>query len=267
MRGAALQHDIGLDVCQTARRVEQPTDGVTGLQKQQRVGRKADDVDHPGATDLERLVACGQHLVRRQDERLEPAMRPLIMPDADVNLAAFQHRDLFEAKRFDHFDVHVGKPLGVSRQESRQNTFDRVGWGRHPQCSAVAAPKQPDALAEPADLTEDAAAVAEQLLADGREHKAAPDTVEKVETELLLEIEDLPRQGGLADPKAQRCLGDRAELGDGDESLQAPQIHALTLSPICIREQKNYALDTRAALRLSWRASPVRSPRTEAVAW
>jgi hypothetical protein len=43
----------------------------------------------------------------------------------------------------------------------------------------------------------------EQLLAFSSQQKSPPDPVEEPQTEFPLEIDDLPRQGGLSGPQAQ----------------------------------------------------------------
>ena len=86
------------------------------------------------------------------------------MSDADVNLAAFQHGRLFGTKGLGQFHLHIGKAFSVSRQEFRQNTFDRVRRGGHLQHPPVSAPKQFYPLAERADMTQYAATISEQLL-------------------------------------------------------------------------------------------------------
>ena len=90
------------------------------------------------------------------------------------------------AKGLGQFHLHVGKALCVSRQESRQNTFDRVRRGGHLQYPPVSAPKQVHPLAERADVTQHVSAISEQLLTDGGQHKPASHTVKKLEAKLLL---------------------------------------------------------------------------------
>ena len=70
------------------------------------------------------------------------------------------------------------------------------------------------------------AAAGQQLLAFARQQKPAPDTIEQPQAEFVLEIDDLPRQGGLGYSQAQGCLGDGAELGHGYEGSRTPQVHA-----------------------------------------
>jgi hypothetical protein len=70
------------------------------------------------------------------------------------------------------------------------------------------------------------AAARKQLLAFAAQEKPAPDPIEESQAELVLEIHDLPRQGGLRDAKPQRCLGDGTELGHGHEGTGMPQVHS-----------------------------------------
>ena len=100
---------------------------------------------------LERWDASGQNLIRWQYVALEASIA-LIMSDADVNLAAFQHGGLFATKGLSQFHVHIGKTFCISRQKFRQNTFDRVRRGGHLQHPPVSAPKHFHPLAERVDM-------------------------------------------------------------------------------------------------------------------
>jgi hypothetical protein len=64
--------------------------------------------------ELERCGAGGQYLIWRQDETLE-AWIALIMSDAYMNLAAFEHGRLLATKGFAQFHKDVGKALSISR--------------------------------------------------------------------------------------------------------------------------------------------------------
>src|SRR5258708_36894692 len=91
-------------------------------------------------TKLERWDAGGQNLIRGQYAALEASIA-LIMSDAYVNLAAFQHGGRFATKGLRQFHAHIGKTVSISRQNLRQNTFDRVGRGaklKHPPSSTPA---------------------------------------------------------------------------------------------------------------------------------
>jgi hypothetical protein len=101
------------------------------------MGCQPTDIDHAGAAKLERWRAGSQNLVRWQYATLE-AWVPLVMSDADVNLAALQHGGLFATKSLGQFHVHIGKAFSIARQERRQDAFDRVrrrGDLQHPRVS------------------------------------------------------------------------------------------------------------------------------------
>ena len=76
-----------------------------------------------------------------------------------------------------------------------------------------------------ARVIEKDAAARKQLLAFTSQKKPAPDAIEELQTEFLLEIDNLSRQSGLGDPQAQGCLGDRAQFGHSYESTGVPQVH------------------------------------------
>src|SRR5262245_5503118 len=97
VRRAALEHNIWLDVGETAGGIEQSADRVPRVQQQQRIRRQAADIDYPGLAKLERSSAGGQNLIRRQYQALE-ARIARIVSDADINLAALQHGSLIATK-------------------------------------------------------------------------------------------------------------------------------------------------------------------------
>src|ERR1700693_4728215 len=115
------------------------------------------------------------------------------MPDADMDLAAFQQGDLVHAKSLRQLHAHVGKPFGISRQESRQDALDRLRRCRHLKHAGVSTFEQLYAFPKRSQLAEYCAAIAEQLSASGGQEKAPTDTVKKLETAFVFEIADLPR--------------------------------------------------------------------------
>jgi hypothetical protein len=80
-------------------------------------------------------------------------------------------------------------------------------------------------LTDGVGVVQQTAAIAQQLLALPGQQQPAADTIEQLETQLLLQIADLPRQGGLGNAQAQRRLGDGTELRHSDEGPRAPQVH------------------------------------------
>jgi hypothetical protein len=101
------------------RRVELHAHRVTRLQQQQRMAGEAADIDHVGGAHGERRRARGQDLVGHQRVAREAWMDTLIVPDAEVHIAAFQQSYLRRAQRLGQLDLHVRKSRNVSRQECR----------------------------------------------------------------------------------------------------------------------------------------------------
>lgn len=52
-------------------------------------------------------------------------------------------------------------------------------------------------------------------------------SIEQEESDLLLQILDLPRQGGLSNVKACGRSSEMLLLSDGDEVAQVPQLHPI----------------------------------------
>jgi hypothetical protein len=66
VRRAALKQNIRLDIGNTTGRIEQPANGVTGIQKQQRMGSKGNDINRAASTKLERRMTSGENIIGRQ---------------------------------------------------------------------------------------------------------------------------------------------------------------------------------------------------------
>src|SRR5262249_19540073 len=172
---------------------------------------------------LDRRSAGGQDLICWQHQALEASIA-WIVSDANVNLATLQHGSLVSTKGLGQFHVHVGKALSVSGQERRQDAFDRMRRGGNLQHPPVATAGEFDPFAQRLDMAHYAATIAEELLALCSQHQAASNAVKESQPQLLLEIADLSREGGLPDAQAQRCFRHRAQLGYGDKGAQAPQV-------------------------------------------
>jgi hypothetical protein len=74
-------------------------------------------------------------------------------------------------------------------------------------------------------MRQQAAAVRQQLFASGGELELSAHAAEQLESELLFQRGDLPRQRRLRDVEDLGRFGDRALLGDRYERSQAFEIH------------------------------------------
>jgi hypothetical protein len=82
-------------------------------------------------------------------------------------------------------------------------------------------------LPERSGVIQQAAAIGKQLLAFTRQDETAPDPIKELEAELLLQVADLAREGGLRDVQVQCGPRHSAELCDGHEGPHVPQVHDL----------------------------------------
>src|SRR5689334_16444472 len=150
------------------------------------------DIDHASAAKLERRKARGQDIIGRQCEAFEPGIYALIVPDTEMNLAAFQQWHLVHAKSVRQLHAHVGEAFGILRQECGQDALDRLRRCGHLEHAGVSTFEQLYALAERSHLAKHSAAIAQQLLASGGQEKPATDAVKKLESAFVFEIADLP---------------------------------------------------------------------------
>src|SRR5581483_12138828 len=120
-----------------------------------------------------------------------------------VNLATFQHRQGVGPNRLKHLHLYIGEALRVAAQEIRKDAFDHLRGARHLQDTRVPPPEHLRPLVDSAGVVQETAAVAEQLLTLAGQQEPASYTIEKFETEILLQIADLSGQRRLGNAQAQ----------------------------------------------------------------
>src|SRR5262245_60252604 len=204
---AALDEHVGFESGEAASRIECVANPETGVQQQQWIRGKLDDVDVSGAAKLKRGMAAGEKLDRRQREAFEGMVVALDRPhhaESEVNLAAFQQGKQVRAHSFGQPDLYLRSPLGVLAQECGKDSLQRLRGDRSLQDAGVDPPQPLRSLAERADSAKHGAAISEQLLAVAGQNQAAANAIKQLNPELLLELLDLTGQGGLRDAQAQR---------------------------------------------------------------
>ena len=97
-------------------------------------------------------------------------------------------------------------------------------------------------LLDSAGAVEEHTAARNQLFAFACQKKPPTDSIEEEQSELMLKLHDLPRQGGLGNPQAQCRLRDGSELGHSQECKGLPQVH-VRLYHYGIRKQNFFILD------------------------
>ena len=142
------------------------------------------DIDHVGGAHGERRGARGQNLIGQQRVAREAWIDTLIVPDAEVHIAAFQQSRLRRASASVSLTCTFGN-RAVYRGRNVDKTLSII-------CGEAATFRRRclrggeiHALAQGADLAQDAAAVAERLLGDGGQDETAPDAIEELDAELL----------------------------------------------------------------------------------
>src|SRR5262245_4292964 len=119
-------------------------------------------------------------------------------------------------------------------QKTRNSAFYELRRSGNLQHAGVAGSKLLRPFIEHSGLAQEHAALIEQLLTFAGQDQATPHTIEKLETELLLDRADLTGQSRLGSSQAQCRLGDGAELGHGDEGSRVSQLHNPNLCRIGI---------------------------------
>jgi len=144
-----------------------------------------------------------------------------------MDFAAFEQSQRGGSDRLDQLHLHARIALGILVQECRKNRFDLHRGAA--TFNTPVSPRRSSCACSPSEVTEPSRL--RQLPsscspAPGQE-KAATNAIEKGQAEFPLKVADLPRKSRLGNVQVQRRLGDRAQLGHGDECSQTPEIHAL----------------------------------------
>lgn len=122
-----------------------------------------------------------------------------------------------------HLDVRVRS--AVTGEEVREDGLEDLRGPADAKDAGASGTERVRTLAERIDHDEGVATAPEQLLALGGEAHLAAGPVEEPQTELALEITDLPRQRRLRDVQACRGAREALGLGDAHEVAEVPQVH------------------------------------------
>src|SRR6185437_12388182 len=191
------QTNIRRDPSQSARGIESPADHEVRIEEEQRQRRELADLDRRAPAESQRRMGGSEQFDRSERQACEAGIVRLDGVKqvlCEVNLATFEHRQALAPRRLDDFHLDVRKALRIAVQKLRKHAFDMLRRGGDDQSAGVAAPEKLRALADGGRVIQEAAAVAEKLFPRAGQDKAAPDSIEKPEAELALEVPDLTRQ-------------------------------------------------------------------------
>jgi hypothetical protein len=196
VRHSAFKLDVRPKSRQAAGGVEQAAKYEAGIEQQQRKLREAFDLDSAAVAQWQPRMGDREQVDQLQRLAGEvPVARVSRVGQTlpEVNLAALEHCQGGRPNRFNQFYVYVGISFRVAVQEIRNDAFDELRGGGDLQHTDTPAPQLLRPLAKCTGISQQTAAVAEHLLAFAGQHEAAAHTIEKLETEFMLERADLPR--------------------------------------------------------------------------
>jgi hypothetical protein len=196
------------------------------------------NVDASGLPKLKRRMASGEKFDRRQQKNLKRMIVGLNGPDpadAKVKLAAFEHRHQGGPRSLVQLPGDVPhNDAGTSKRRHRSSgTWLSPSGRRHRGAGAAG-------LARRANAPRSGCCGNRRAIA--RLRRSAPGVGECDRTaysKLDLEIVDLSGQCGLSNSQAKCCLRHGPLFRNGDERAHVPQIHAKSLCPFGMKDQKN----------------------------
>src|SRR5215204_3794992 len=182
MRRAALDEDVRPQPGQAAGCIKRLAKKEAGIEEEERVRSKPCNVDALGVAELKRRMAGSEKLDRRQRKsfkRMIVGLNGSNPADANVKLAAFQHRQQGGARCLAQLDLHVRATFPITMEEIREHAIDHLARGSHLQDAGIGSAQQLSSLSERADRTEDDAALAEQLLPLAGQDQPATNAIEQ----------------------------------------------------------------------------------------
>jgi hypothetical protein len=101
-------------------------------------------------------------------------------------------------------------------------------WGvaATPEDATVRTPQELRPVPDGSQRPESIAAFRQQHLTVAGQNQPAPDAIEQRDAEVGFKVLDLAGQRGLRDAELSRGFGDRAQVRDGHERAQMPEVHA-----------------------------------------
>jgi hypothetical protein len=153
---------------------------------------------------------------------------------------------------FDEMDLDTRSRLQIPCEEWRQHVLDDLRRGSDTEAADFAAAHRLCIYSKLLDAREYLTAPAQEALAGACHTNPAPHTLKEGDTQLELEVANLPPQRRLSDVQPSGGSGEGARLGDCDEVAKVTEFHFVCcLEGIDYRAQN--ALDSAAVPSLtSW---------------
>jgi hypothetical protein len=162
-------------------------------------------------------------------EQQAPVESIVTAPDGqgEMDLAALDESQGMGTTLFDEMDVHPWSRLQIPREEWRQHALDHLGRGCDAERPDFAASHGLRMLSELVDVGEYPATPEQEALARTRHANSASRTLEEPDTQLSLQVVDLPPQRRLSDAQSGGSSGEGARLGDGHEVTEVAELHSV----------------------------------------
>ena len=122
-----------------------------------------------------------------------------------MHFTALQHGGLLGTEGFTHLYMHVGKPLGIARQEDQQDAFDRVRWGGDLQYP-LSPRRSTSARSRSVSIWANARRQSARNCSPPPSRRGRGQGGQTAESQFLLKVAELSRKGGLSDAQADRCF-------------------------------------------------------------
>ena len=142
-----------------------------------------------------------------------------------MDFAALHEPQGADTTLFDQMDVDSRSRLQIPCEERRQDVLDHLRRASDAKTPDFTAPHGQGMLSELVDAGEQLAAPKQQAFARAGYTDPAARALEESDTQLRLEIVDLPPQRRLGDVQLGGGPGEGARLGDRDEVTEVAQIH------------------------------------------
>src|SRR5829696_8204217 len=127
VRRAAFEENVWFQPGEAAGRIEGIAKEEAGVEEEERMRCQPSNVDASGLPKLKRRMASGEKFDRRQQKNLKRMIVGLNGPDpadANVKLAAFEHRHQGGPRSLVQLDLHIRATFRITMQELRKDAID-----------------------------------------------------------------------------------------------------------------------------------------------
>jgi hypothetical protein len=229
LRSGAFEHYVWSDTGRLTGRVEPLSRCKSAREQQQRLAKEVDDVEHGATPQSMPRGHDGPYVGGIEESKIEA--RLTFRYGGEVNVASVQSHWQANTAILSKLDLYARMASPKLGEESHDHVLDQLRRGADAEHAGLAGLERARPLADCLNVAQEASPALKQLLALGRQLKAAPDSIEQPYAQFGFQRMELAGGRGLAEIDSGRRATNSASIGNGDKSPQLAQ-NAGTVGPM-----------------------------------